>query len=103
MKLSRVRFLPARRRPSTITLAAMKPSSVPKPGSPLASASSARYSFTTGTDESQGKGTTCEICTPRPSRSSSLASALLPTKETFQKVGFEPAFFISLMKAAQDL
>jgi hypothetical protein len=52
---------------------------------------------------SQGNGTTCEICTPRPFAVELLASALLPTNETFQNVGFAPAFFISLMNAAHDL
>src|SRR5260221_3984326 len=103
MSPSRVSDLPARRRPSVITFAEMNPSRLEKLGS-LPSALMRRwYSRTTGMDPSHGNGTTCEICTPRPSLSSSLASALLPTKETFQKDGAMPDFFISLMNAAHDL
>ena len=52
---------------------------------------------------SHGNGTTCEICTPRPSSPSSLASALEPTKLTFQNCGNELAFFMALINAPQLL
>ena len=51
----------------------------------------------------QGKGTTCETATPRPSTPLSLASALLPTNDTFMNCGLKPAARIALMNAAQDL
>src|SRR5205085_12289977 len=88
---------------STITFAEMNPSRLEKLTSLPSALMSRWYSLTTGIDASHGNGTTWEICTPRPSASSSFASALLPTNETFQKEGAMPAFFISLMNAAHDL
>src|SRR5712691_11122257 len=80
---SRVRSLPARLRPSTITLATMNPSRLEKLKSGLPElAIISWYSFTTWTLGLHGKGTTCEIATPLPSSFSASASALLPTNDT---------------------
>src|SRR5258708_6623088 len=100
MKPARVGFLPLRLRPSTSTLAVMKPSRPENEYSGFAptSARALWYSPTIGMRFRVGSGTTCAMITPAASLFSSFTIAL-PTNETLRNCDLAPEFVRQMRKS----